>query len=265
MRLVTYDRGGARRLGAWVGETVVDLPDAVGHPAFPRTMEALVARHGGSTLDAAREVLAHPGCVEERGVPNARLLVPFLAVPSRLPNILAPMERLPWPRRARGLVCDLRLACILGSAGGNLSERTAPTIVFGYTLMSRWSALDGLRSRGRLPGARKPLAVSLGPSIATRDDADSCEYDLVVRVDGEVWFRTDLPSARRMLLQTLAERSRRRELGPGQIYWWAPPRRHGRRALVPPGAIVEIEAEGIGRLRHEVGTPTRARPGRADR
>ena len=46
MRLVTYDRGGARRLGAWVDGTVVDLPDAVGHPSFPTTMEALVEHNG---------------------------------------------------------------------------------------------------------------------------------------------------------------------------------------------------------------------------
>src|SRR6266508_6688215 len=60
MRLVTYDRGGARRLGAWVGGIVVDLPDAVGHPAFPTTMEALIALHGGTTLDAALESTDSP-------------------------------------------------------------------------------------------------------------------------------------------------------------------------------------------------------------
>ena len=50
MRLVTYDRGGVRRLGALVAGTVVDLPDAVGHPSFPATMEALgrVATEKGS-------------------------------------------------------------------------------------------------------------------------------------------------------------------------------------------------------------------------
>ena len=42
MRLVTYDRGGQRRLGAILEGEVVDLPDAVGHPAFPTTLEGLV-------------------------------------------------------------------------------------------------------------------------------------------------------------------------------------------------------------------------------
>src|SRR6266536_159101 len=80
MRLVTYDRGGARRLGAWVGGLVVDLPDAVGHPAFPTTMEALIALHGGTTLDAAREALSHPANVKEFRVPGARLLPPIVPI-----------------------------------------------------------------------------------------------------------------------------------------------------------------------------------------
>ena len=71
MRLVTYDRGGARRLGALVAGTVVDLPDAVGHPSFPATMEALVAYHGGTTLDAAAFALARPEAVETCALTSA--------------------------------------------------------------------------------------------------------------------------------------------------------------------------------------------------
>jgi len=78
MKLVTYDRGGARRLGAWVAGGVIDLPDAVGHPAFPTTLEALVARNGGTTLDAAREALSDEANVGACVVPRARLSEPPL-------------------------------------------------------------------------------------------------------------------------------------------------------------------------------------------
>jgi hypothetical protein len=54
MRLVTYDRRGHRRLGAILDGRVVDLPDAVGHPAFPTTLEAFVQSSRGTVLDAAR-------------------------------------------------------------------------------------------------------------------------------------------------------------------------------------------------------------------
>src|SRR5205807_7958572 len=78
MRLVTYERRGARRLGATVAGVVVDLPDAVGHPAFPRTMEELVAHNGGSILAAARSALDDPEAIAEFGVFHPRLLPPLL-------------------------------------------------------------------------------------------------------------------------------------------------------------------------------------------
>src|SRR5437588_12106242 len=52
MKLVTYSRDGNRRLGAWIDEGILDLPDAVGHPAFPTTMESLLQRNGGTVLEA---------------------------------------------------------------------------------------------------------------------------------------------------------------------------------------------------------------------
>ena len=65
MRLVTYDRRGHRRLGAILGGEVVDLPDVVGHPAFPTTLEALVASSGGTVMDAARAALERDEILKE--------------------------------------------------------------------------------------------------------------------------------------------------------------------------------------------------------
>ncbi|HEX6009337.1 MAG TPA: hypothetical protein VFZ50_04425, partial [Actinomycetota bacterium] len=83
MRLVTFDRRGHRRLGALLQGKVVDLPELVGHPAFPDTMERLVRRNGGTVLDAARAALERDeadvmACV----VDEARLLASV--VPSTL-------------------------------------------------------------------------------------------------------------------------------------------------------------------------------------
>jgi 2-keto-4-pentenoate hydratase/2-oxohepta-3-ene-1,7-dioic acid hydratase in catechol pathway len=87
MRLVTYDRHGHRRLGVVLNEQVIDLPDAVGHPVFPTTMEALVAHNGGTVLDGAREALDMPD-VEDFVVPHPpRLLAPIL--PASLRDFLA--------------------------------------------------------------------------------------------------------------------------------------------------------------------------------
>src|SRR5438034_7786013 len=77
VKLVTYDKRGHRRLGALTGGRVVDLPDAVGHPVFPTTMEALVSSSGGTVLDAARDALERDDALEG-SVPGARLMVPLL-------------------------------------------------------------------------------------------------------------------------------------------------------------------------------------------
>src|SRR4051812_50050947 len=67
MRFVAYDRGGQRRLGAIFEGEVVDLPDAVGHPAFPTTLEGLVSSSRGTVMDAAQNALARDDAMEWRG------------------------------------------------------------------------------------------------------------------------------------------------------------------------------------------------------
>src|ERR671914_247260 len=76
MRLVTYDRRGHRRLGTILDGRVVDLPDAVGHPAFPTTLEAFVQRSRGTVLDAARAALQRDDA-HEHVVDRARVLPPL--------------------------------------------------------------------------------------------------------------------------------------------------------------------------------------------
>src|SRR5512144_1742084 len=115
MRLVSYDRGGARRLGAWVGPTLIDLPAAVGHPAFPVTMEALVARNGGTTLDAARDALEQPSYTEGCEVPDPVLLAPYFPRNlARRRTILGPDEPVPWAPDLEEVDYRVELGCIVG-------------------------------------------------------------------------------------------------------------------------------------------------------
>ena len=98
LRLVTFDRRGHRRLGAILEGEVVDLPDAVGHPAFPATLERLVTSNGGTVLDAARAALERDDAC---GLPRRTATPPDAAVP-RVPDLAErPRGRAPG-RRARG-------------------------------------------------------------------------------------------------------------------------------------------------------------------
>jgi 2-keto-4-pentenoate hydratase/2-oxohepta-3-ene-1,7-dioic acid hydratase in catechol pathway len=261
MRLVTYDRGGARRLGAWVGGTVVDLPEAVGHPAFPTTMEALIALHGGTTLDAAREALSDPRYVKEFLVPAPRLLPPIVPI-SLLEHrwILGPEDRLPWPPEAQEVDYQVEVACIVGQFCRDLSPDQASEVIFGYTLMNDWAArtVGGAGGgRSRRPRVER-FATSLGPCVVTADEFDPARGRLMARVNDEVWSEGDLARARGTFPQLVAQFSSRQEMYPGDVLGSGtfPGGCAADLGLtLRPGSVVELETEGVGKLRNRVGFP----------
>ena len=269
MRLVTYDRGGARRLGALVAGTVVDLPDAVGHPSFPATMEALVAYHGGTTLEAAAFALARPEAVDTCAVPEPRLLVPIIPTSLREfaaartssnghRRVLGPDEEMAWPAKARYLGCELEVACIVGGGGRKLSRARASDAIFGYTLMGDWSAWRPQRTNGSRPRglAASAFAISLGPCVLTPDEFDPGGVRLVARIDDEVWSEGALDVSGPSFPEIIAEVSRTEEVSPGEVYGSAA---FGYGYRVDPGkalhrgARVDLVADGIGTLSTRIG------------
>ena len=291
MRLVTYERGGERRLGALHQGRVIDLPDAVGHPAFPPTMEALVARNGGTTLDAAREAFEKDD-VLEFAVERPRILVPFL--PSSLRDFLAfedhaklgaerrgtdvpeswyeipvyykgnhrsvigPEEELEWPGFTDRLDFELEVACIVGTRGRDVAEADADGLIFGYTVMNDWSARD-LQAKEMAawlgPAKSKDFATSLGPCVVTADDFDVSSARLLARVNGEVWGEGHLADARWSFAQMIAYVSRGEDVWPGDVYGsgtFGGGCGLDQGRFLEPGDVVELEVEKIGTLRNVV-------------
>jgi 2-keto-4-pentenoate hydratase/2-oxohepta-3-ene-1,7-dioic acid hydratase in catechol pathway len=290
VRLVTYEREGARRLGALVEEHVVDLPDLVDDPSFPSTMEALVAG-GAEMLDVAGEALRRVADRPLVGVP--RLLVPIL--PGSLRDFLAfedhvrrgserrdepvpgawyempmyykgnhrsvfgPGEEIPWPSYTEELDLELEVACVLGRRGRDLSEEEAAGAIFGYTLMNDWSARDIQRKEMAVrlgPAKAKDFATSLGPCIVTADEIDPESVRLAVRVDGETWAEGNLGDMHWTFPQMIAHVSQGEDVWPGDVYGSGTfgggcGLDQGR--FLWPGAVVELEASGIGVLRNRVG------------
>jgi len=293
MRLVTYDRNGLRRLGAIAGDRVVDLPDAVGHPVFPMTMEDLVSNNGGTLLDAARHALTRHEIVDECAVPSARLLVPI--IPSSLYEfvppvfqsdavldpgvegpgqfaqhgnghrfVLGPDDEVAWPHAVRYLGCELEIGCVVGRRGRRMSRATAASAIFGYTLTGHWSAWEG--RKGKPANRRKAetpseFAIAIGPCVVTADEFDPSGARFLARIDGEIWSEGTLEEAGRSFPEIIAEVSRTEEVLPGEIYgsgafgfgYRIDPGRSLR-----PGTVVELEAEGIGVLRNRVRSGVKA-------
>jgi 2-keto-4-pentenoate hydratase/2-oxohepta-3-ene-1,7-dioic acid hydratase in catechol pathway len=292
VRLVTYDHQGGRRLGALVDDVVVDLPSAVGHPGFPDTMEDLVGA-GPAALQRARQALRPRGASQRFAVDDALLLVPLLpsslrdflafedhvkagaarrgeSVPEawyEIPiyykgnhrSVIGPDEEVPWPPFTEELDFELEVAAILGGRGRDLDAGTAAQLVFGYTLMNDWSARDIQRKEmaARLgPAKSKDFATSLGPCIVTVDELDPAGVRLTARVDGDLWSEGALADAYWTFPQMIAHVSQGEEVWPGDVYGSGTfgggcGLDLGR--FLWPGAVVELEAEGIGVLRNRVG------------
>jgi 2-keto-4-pentenoate hydratase/2-oxohepta-3-ene-1,7-dioic acid hydratase in catechol pathway len=292
VRLVTFERNGGRRLGALSGDAVVDLPAAVDHPAFPPTMEDLV-QAGPVAMDTAREALGRDGVVERFAVPDARLLVPilpgslrdFLAFEDHVKagaarrgepvadawyempiyykgnhrSMVGPDQDVPWPPFTEELDYELEVACVLGERDRDVDARRAAQLIFGYTLMNDWSARDIQRKEMAVrlgPAKGKDFATSLGPCIVTADELDPSALRLTARVDGQVWSEGSLGDARWTFPEMIAHVSRGEDVWPGDLYGSGTfgggcGLDLGR--FLWPGAVVELEADGIGVLRNRVG------------
>ncbi|HUF58810.1 MAG TPA: fumarylacetoacetate hydrolase family protein [Actinomycetota bacterium] len=266
MRLVTYDRRGHRRLGAILDGRVVDLPDAVGHPAFPTTLEAFVQSSRGTVLDAARVALDRPD-VKNHVVRQARVLPPLfprsLLIPSAPGSvsgqgaalerrIAGPEEEIPWPAGAAWLDYEPKVAAVLGLEATDVAVEDVRDHVFGYTLVSDWVAKD---ASGDPLGTSEGVPLAIGPCVVTTDELDPQAMFLQAKVEGDEMAKGNLNGAARSLFELIAFASRGTTLERADAFALGPfPARdadQGRRLW--PGAMVELAAEGIGTLRNRLG------------
>jgi 2-keto-4-pentenoate hydratase/2-oxohepta-3-ene-1,7-dioic acid hydratase in catechol pathway len=253
MRLVTYDRRGHRRLGAILEGEVVDLPDAVGHPAFPTTLEALVASSGGTVMDAARGALERDDAHASR-VARPRLLPPLFPRSLLMPDglggerrIVAPEDEVAWPTGAAWLEYQPKIAAVLGRETRGVTPHEALTSVFGYTLVNDWTARS---ATGDPVEHDDGLPLSLGPCVVTADELDPQTLFVDVRIDGESLAKGNLNGSARSLLGMISGSSREALLERGDAFALAP--FAGTAKDLWPGASIELAAEGIGTLRNRL-------------
>jgi hypothetical protein len=265
MRLVTYDRRGHRRLGAILDGRVVDLPGAVGHPAFPATLEAFVQSSRGTVQDAARATLARED-VLDHVVDRPRILSPLfprsLLIPSQTADepdgadlerrIAGPEQEVAWPVGAAWLDYEPKVAAVLGLETADVGTDEVREHVFGYTLVSDWVAKN---ASGDPLGSSEGVPLAIGPCVVTADECDPQSLFLQAKVDGEEIAKGNLNGAARSLFELVAAASRGTTLERADAFALGPfpsadpdPSRR-----LWPGALVELAAEGIGTLRNRLG------------
>ncbi|MEX0984978.1 MAG: fumarylacetoacetate hydrolase family protein [Actinomycetota bacterium] len=257
MRLVTYDRGGQRRLGAIFEGEVVDLPDAVGHPAFPTTLEGLVSSSRGTVMDAAREALGANDVLDQR-VKRPTILTPLFPTSLIAPDamdverrIVGPEQEVPWPGGAAWLEYEPMVAAVLGLEASRVMPEDMGNHVFGYTLVSDWRARD---SSGAPVTSAEGVPIAIGPCVVTADELDPQTMFMQVRIDGDEVDKGNLNGAAASLLMLISDVSQEAMLERGDALALTP--FPGRDRQLWPGATVELGAEGVGTLRNRIGTAT---------
>jgi 2-keto-4-pentenoate hydratase/2-oxohepta-3-ene-1,7-dioic acid hydratase in catechol pathway len=261
MRLVTYDRGGHRRLGAILEGEVIDLPDAVGHPVFPVTLEDLVSSSRGTILDAARAALQREDVWQWR-VRRARVLAPLF--PASLVSPLAsdaerslagPEDDIAWPDQVAGVQHDPMIVAVLGNETSKTDPGAVRRDLFGYTLVNDWRALS---ESGTPADGGHALPIAIGPCVVTADELDPRGMLVRVRIDGQDVREASLNGAADRLLSMIAEASERGSLERGDAFAIGtfpatdPGCPDDPAARLWPGAVVELGAEGIGTLRNRL-------------
>jgi 2-keto-4-pentenoate hydratase/2-oxohepta-3-ene-1,7-dioic acid hydratase in catechol pathway len=183
-------------------------------------------------------------------------------------EIYGPDDVVPWPSFTDKLDYELEICAVIGLPGRRISARDAPRHIAGYTLYNDWSARD-MQARemsvGIGPGISKDFGSSIGPCLATPDDFDRDNACLEARVDGEVWSTGTVGTMHFSFEEIIEWTSQEQTLQPGDLIGSGTVGKGCGLELdrwLTEGALLELEAQGIGVLRNRVGFkgqgPTRA-------
>lgn len=167
-----------------------------------------------------------------------------------------------WPSFSRAMDFELELGCYIGKRGKDISREAASAHIVGYTIFNDMSARDAqaLEMPGMLgPAESKDFDTAniMGPCLVTVDElGDPYDLNMVARVNGEEWGWGNTRDMRWRFEDVIAHVSRAETLYPGEFLGSGTVGNGcGLEQLryLQPGDVVELEVDGIGVLRTQVG------------
>lgn len=166
-----------------------------------------------------------------------------------------------WPSYSDYIDFELEWACVIGLPARDVPRERAREHIFGYTILNDWSARDvqmPLMYTMNGPGEGKdfPGSWGLGPCIATPDEMDD-PYNLTMTatINGEQWTRGNTGSMHHKFEDAIAQFSREKTILAGEVIGSGTVLggcgfELGR--SLSPGDVVELEVQGIGKLKNRV-------------
>jgi 2-keto-4-pentenoate hydratase/2-oxohepta-3-ene-1,7-dioic acid hydratase in catechol pathway len=169
----------------------------------------------------------------------------FLKPPS---SLIGPDEAIVLPPQSEQVEFGAELAVVIGRRARWVTPEDAPKVVLGYTCANDVTARDLLDADGRWARAKGfDTFCALGPSIAT--GLDLAERLITCAVNGETRQMSSTHDMLFTIPQIVAFVSSVMTLLPGDVLLTGTPAGAGRLAA---GDVVEVEIEGIGKLRNPV-------------
>jgi 2-keto-4-pentenoate hydratase/2-oxohepta-3-ene-1,7-dioic acid hydratase in catechol pathway len=285
MRLATYRQGTTVRIGAVMGEQIVDLsslaPDMLslidGGPELLAQARELAANAEGVALSEVTLLAPIPRprknivCLGMNYALHAYESMRAKGLPEKLPEypvfftkaptaVNHPEASIPYdaelsPQRD----WEVELAFVIGKTAKNVAAEQALDYVFGYTILNDVSARD-LQSNHQQFFLSKSLdgSAPLGPWIVTADEIpDPHALGLRLRLNGETMQDSHTGDMIFNIPTSIAVLTRGMTLEPGDIIATGTPSGVAMGMNPPrwlqPGDVMEAEIDGIGVLRNKVG------------
>ena len=154
---------------------------------------------------------------------------------------------------------EVELGVIIGKGGRNISEAEAMNHVFGYTVINDVSVREIQSQHGGQWFKGKSLdgTCPMGPCIATADEVDVNNLQVICRVNGVVKQDSNTRYLYFKIPRLIAELSVGLTLEPGDIISTGTPSGIGRHRKPPEylkaGDVMETEIVGLGLMRNGVG------------
>ena len=181
-------------------------------------------------------------------------------------SVVGPEARIEWPAFAQCMDYELELAVIIGKKVRDLREDEAMDAVFGYTIYNDFSARDTQAQEtsfrmGPAKGKDFDTGNAMGPCIVTRDAiADPYALRMAVRVNGELRIDTAAGGMQHSIAKSIAFLSQSETLYPGEVLAMGTVGNgcgYESLTFLKDRDVVEIDVEGIGRLRNQLIKPQR--------
>ena len=283
MRLVTFREGGRDRVGARVGDSIVDL--SAGDGSIPSDMRSFLEA-GDAARSKAEDVLAGGGATFSAG--DVQILAP-IANPEKLiciglnyadhaaesgmdipsepivfskyaSTIIGPGDTIKLPPSSNEPDYEVELVVVVGKSGFNISEADAMNHVAGYTVGHDVSARDYQLQK---PGGQWMLGKTfdtfapIGPDLVTTDEIGD-PHNLPIRciLNGETVQDSNTKQLIFKVPELIAYLSHVFTLNPGDLIFTGTPPGVGMartpQLWLKAGDHVACEIDGIGRLENAV-------------